>query len=299
MEFGLVLASLSSVFFGASAAFVRRGVSRAGESFSGAIITLPVGLLVFSLIMAFTQEWSRVWSLSWQGLLLFSGAGVVHFILGRLLNYSSIRLIGANRATALAMTNMLYTLLFGIVLFHESVTWLPALGIVGIASGVTLVSLERREAISEKPIKAPGARVKGILLGLGAGVFWAASGLMIKPVLPEIGSPVAGAFISYLAATIAVAPLLVSRRQREQVTQLPRRCFVPLAIAGIFTALAHALRYASFSLSPISLAQPLVSTYILFVLIFSFFLNRKIEVFSRKVVAGIVLVVIGALLMSR
>ena len=104
--------------------------------------------------------------------------------------------------------------------------------------------------------------------------------------------------ISYVAASI-IAILYVSfgKKQREQLIQLRRATLIDFFIAAAFTSVAQLLRYAALSYSPVSVAQPLISTNVLFVLLFSFVLNRKIEVFTWKVILGIVVIVVGAFLL--
>ena len=66
MEIGLIFALLVAVVFGANSVFLRRGLLKAGESYSAVVITLFIGVLLFLLMITFTMQWDKVWSLSGQ-----------------------------------------------------------------------------------------------------------------------------------------------------------------------------------------------------------------------------------------
>ena len=248
--------------------------------------------------MVFRAEWGKVWSLSWQGWTLLAGAGIIHFLVGRFLNYTSIRLIGANKATAIARTSILYSVTFGVVLLNELLTIPLVLGILGIAGGVTLISIEKEGVGTKKqsgPAKVP---VRGILSGLSAGLCWAISAVLMKLGVTEIGSPFAAAFVSYLSTFLILAGLLSGKRQQEQLFKFHRSSLIPLSIAAVFTSGAQLFRFAALFHSPVSIVQPLLSTNVLYVLLFSFLLNRKIEVFTWKVIMGIVVTAAGSFLLA-
>jgi len=287
MEEGLIFALLAAVCFGGSQVFVRRGIHQAGESLSATLISTFTGMLLVSFLLLFTAEWDKIWSLSWQGFVLLGTAGVIHFVAGRFLNYSCIRLIGANRASAITRTSLFYAVILGIIFLNELLTAFIILGVLCIAGGATLVSIEKEEKISKM-------RGKGILHGQGAAFCWGISAVLIKPGIEEIGSPLAATFISYVTASLLLAGLLLGKRHREQLIQFSHVSLAPLVIAGIFVSIAQLTRYIALSYSPVSVVQPLLGTNVLFTLLFSFLLNRKLEVFTWKVFTGMLATVVGA-----
>lgn len=293
MEIGLIFALLSAVLFASSNVFLRRGVSGAGESNSAFLIAIFMGIAIFSFMMFFTAEWDKVWSLSGQGFALLGAAGIVHFVIGRYLAYISVRLIGANKAITITRSNMLYAVILGIILLNEQFTIPLALGVVCLASGVTLVSIER-----QGPEVKVQNETKGVLYALIAGLCWGISGVPIKLGVAEIGSSLAGAFVSFIPPSVIMAGLLFRERQREELMKLPRSSLIYLVIAGALTSISQLCRYIALSDSPISLVQPLMSTNVIFLLFFSFLLNRHIEVFTIKVIIGIVVTVVGSVLLS-
>ena len=112
MDIGLVFALLAAFTFSLGTVSMRRGVFQAGESLTGVLISITIGAILFSLIILSTRDWIELFSLSWQAFTLLGAAGIVHFVLGRTLNYTAWRLIGANIGTAIIRTQMFYAVIF-------------------------------------------------------------------------------------------------------------------------------------------------------------------------------------------
>lgn len=141
-------------------------------------------------------------------------------------------------------------------------------------------------------------RGRGIISGLVGAFCLGISGVLIKAVIDEVGSPFVAAFISYIAAASVMGVILLWRKgQREQLTQLSRPALIPLLFAGVFTSLGQLFRYLALSYSPVSIVVPLTTTAALFVFFFSFLINRKIEAFTWKVFTGMVAMVVGTFLL--
>jgi len=292
MEKGLIFALFSALCFGGSLVSLRRGVLRTGEPFTAVLISVVIGLTLLLFWLPFTEEWDKLWSLSWQGFILLGIAGITHFVLGRLLTSNAVRLIGANRTSPLLQTSPFYAVTLWILFLHEPLTTLLIPGVLCLVVGATIVSIEKEG----KVVKMQG---KGILNVLGAALCWGTSGVLVRPVIGEIGSSSAAVFISYIAAFIVVVGLLLRKEQRIQFVQLHRASLIPLIISGILSFLGQLLRYEALSYSPVSVVAPLTSTSVFFVFLLSFILNRNIEVFTWKILAGMVATAVGVFLLFQ
>jgi drug/metabolite transporter (DMT)-like permease len=299
MDTGLILALIAAVTFAAGIVMVRKTAGEAGESFSVTAMSIFVGIPFFAIAVLASGEWHKLLTVSGRALALLATAGVIHFIIGRLLGYNSFRLIGANRATPFTMTNRFYTVLFSVLFLRESLTIFIVLGVLYMFAGAALISTERKSP-EKKGGKLSRAEVKGILLALGAALCWGITPVLIKPGVEEIGSSSAGAFVSYATAAIVMGCLLLNGQRRKQLTQLPlKNSILPMAVAGIFTATGQLLNYTALGKSPASVVTPLLSIQILFIFFFSLLVNRKIELFTWKVVLGMAATVAGTVLLFQ
>ena len=218
-------------------------------------------------------------------------ASILQFVLGRHLLFNAIRLIGANKSFAISRVNSLFAVFFGVIFLKESLTAWLSLGVLCIIVGAVLASFERKEETSR-------LQARGVFFSLGGALCVAINAVLIKSVIDEVGSPYAAAFISYLVAFVLWSVLLLRKEQRDQILRLKRSSLVLLVIAGVLALAGQLLRYAALQYSPVSVVQPLIATIVLFTLFFSFLINRKIDVFNRKVITGIILVVAWVCLIS-
>lgn len=290
MEIGPLLALIGAMSVAMSQVLVRKGVYGSGEAATAAVITVLASVVPFAVILPLTGGWEPFSQISWRGFAYLAGAGIVHFVVGRSLIFDSIRLIGANKAASLGQTHGMFSVVIGLTLLSEAVTPAIVLGAMGITGGAALINFRKEAGLST-------SHVKGVLFGLVSGLCAAVSAMLIRMGIAEAGSPYAAAFISYLAAGLVMASFLLRPGLRLQVSQLSRYSFIVILLAGTFSLTGYLLRYAALSHSPISIVQPLMSTGVLFVLLFSFVLNRRIDFFNWKVIIGLVFVVAGTFLM--
>ena len=124
---------------------------------------------------------------------------------------------------------------------------------------------------------------------------WGVAPIFVKLGLDGIGSPVAGAFISFVAATASLSLSLLNQRIRISISATSGRAAGLFFTAGLFSFAANFVRYIALKLAPASVVTPLASTVPVFVLIFSFVFNRKLEIFNTRMVLGAISVVIGTL----
>ena len=108
------------------------------------------------------------------------------------------------------------------------------------------------------------------------------------------------AFISYVTAAIVMGLLLLNRPRRQQLTQLSlKKSILPMALAGLFTAGGQLLYYAALGQSPANIVAPLLSIQVVFIFFFSLLINRKIELFTPRIIFGMVAAVVGTFLLFR
>ena len=299
MEIGLIFAVLVAVFYGLSDNFVRRGVLRAGESYSIVLFSLLIGILFFSVIISVRTEWEILWHISERAFVLLVFAGIIHLIGGRFLYFSAVRRIGANKAGIISRIEIPIAVTLGVIILNEALSSTLILGVLFIILGIILTGLERKPALNlDGGSVIYRTQVNGILLTITAGFFWGISGIFIRPALQEIGSPFVGTFISYCSAFIIILAFLFGKGHRENLAQLNRPALTPIIIAGVLISAANIFKYIALSLIPVSLVMPIAATHIIYLIVFAYLMNRKVEVFTTKVIAGILLAAAGTVIIA-
>ena len=293
---GSILALLTGVCFALNDVFIRRAALRVSDASLGTLISVPMAVPIFLVVLAATGRIQDVLSFSRQSVMWLSLAGIFFFVIGRSLSYRCIQLVGANITSILRRANILVAVVLGIFVLAEPLSWTFAIGVLLIVIGISLVGLNpRREGtFGERPAKIP---LKALMLGLGAGVAWGLAPIFAKIGLEGASSPLAGLLISFLAATAVLGLSMASPGRRQLISRITGKAVGLFFIAGLFSCTGNFCRYAALNLIPASVVTPIVATSPVFLLIFSYIFNRNLEIFSRPVIIGTVIVVVGTILL--
>jgi len=183
-----------------------------------------------------------------------------------------------------------------IAFLKEPINWRIAAGVSLITAGIMLTGkssqMYRRADGSLSKIPA-----KALLLGLCCGFSIGISFVFVRLGLKDSHAPIAGVLVAYIAATIVLGFFLLNRRKRRLLFQIPGRVACLFFFTGILSLAVNIVRFASLSLTPASIVAPLVWTYPIFLLFFSFLLNRNLEICNSVVVLGTITAVAGSFLL--
>jgi drug/metabolite transporter (DMT)-like permease len=296
---GQSLALISGIGFAGSSVSIRQAVFRTKESTTPVFTSTFFGTVIFSLVLLLSGNAQQLKMASPQAIAALAGAGIVVFVLGTRLHYYSLKLIGANRGGPLLSSSTLVAVILGITLMNEPFTWFLALGSCFIVVGIVLVSSESGgESI---PGSATTKRdiVKGVAAGLCAGICFGGGPVLIKIAIDEGNSPFMALFVSYLTALLLMFIHRLTSHKLGELIIYYKKAMAPMTTGAISVSIAHLCRYLSLDYIPVSVVVPLTSTANLFIIILSFIMNRKIELFTWKIITGSILVVSGVFLVFQ
>ena len=292
---GLLFALFAALGFAFSNIYIRKGMYRSGESYSGVVISLFLGTLIFGLWVFISGKPVQLGSLSWLGVGSLAVAGIIHFLMGRSFSYIGIRLIGTNRAVPVQTCYILIAALLSTIFFREPVTISLVLALLLVSGGIITISRTGKPGEGELALPK-GTLTKGILAALGAAVCWGVSPVLIKFGLNELGSAALATFISGVAATSIIGVTLFKSENNAKLRRLDRISLAALVLAATATSVAQIARYLALDYGSVVTVVPLTGTYALFIYPLSFLINRQIEVFSPRVIFGGIAVVAGIFL---
>jgi drug/metabolite transporter (DMT)-like permease len=299
MDTGLILALISAVLFAVGIVMVRKAAGNAGEAFTVTAISIFVGIPLFAVVISINGGWGNLQNTSLKAFSMLAVAGIIHFVIGRLLAYDAFRIIGANRATPITQISPVFTVILSWLILDETTTGFIIFGALLMMAGVILITREKGHPLGEEKLPRR-EELKGILLSFGAAVCWGVTPVLIKPAIRDIGSSSVGNFISYVTAGIIMLLLSANSKRRQNFQRLSlKKNLLPMALAGLFTAAGQLLYFASLQKSQANIIAPLISIEVLFIFVISFFVNRLHEVFTVKVALGMAAMVAGTFLLFR
>ena len=316
---GALFAVLSALSFAFSTITARRGVIGSSASF-GLYITVILGVPLFAIAALATGQLFDTLDLSTEALAYLAGAGVLHFLIGRYCNYRCIDAIGSNRAQPLQTTNTVYSVVVAVIVLGEEVTVLMGVGIALLVVG-PMIMVERRRRPQPEPIAArastppagaPAADVtlpvrnaatdpryfEGYTFGLLSAAAYGTSPIMIRYALEDTGLGIAGGMVAYIAAASVLILALAIPGRIKDLRGFDLKVVPMFSASAVAVFLAQLFRFAALAIAPVSLVTPLTRLGVVFVPTLSFVFNRNLESFSLRVLTGIALSGLGAVLLA-
>jgi uncharacterized membrane protein len=305
-----LLALLSAAGFAFETATARRGVVTASVT-QALSITVPVGVPIFLAFAAIFGALGAIAGFSWQATACLAAAGILHFAWGRYCNYRATKAMGANLVAPVQQSNMLVTLALAIIVLGEHLTPLRILGIglviLGPALTVDRKRFKKPPATADVPAGAAPAPKKfqpnyaeGYLFALLSSTGYGVSPILVRLALEgrSLESSLAGGLISYVAAAVAFALVLLWPGQWREVRALDRNAARWFILSGVVVSFAQMLRYMALALAPVSVVTPIQRLSLVFRLYFSRIINPDHEMFGGRILAATVVALFGALALS-
>lgn len=301
---GGLLALLSAVTFALNQALARRGVLT-GSVIQALCITVPLGVPMFLLIALAIGQIGDIFTFSATSIFWLSLAGINHFIAGRFFNYLGVKAAGTNITGTVQQLDIVVSLTLAVWLLGEYLTPLRAAGIALImfAPLLTLkrdIASAKNNGDGQRAAKFTPNLLKGYICAALAGLAYGISPILVRAGLQDAspGASMAGGAISYAAASLCLLVIVVVTRQVRHVGAIEPRNAAFFASAGLSVGAAQVFRYAALSMAPVAVVAPILRLSLIFRIIFSWWLNRDHEVFSKGIVLATLLSLLGAFMVS-
>jgi len=285
---GIVLALLSAAASGLSVVLVRKH-SEASSVFNMSLVITLVGMIVLLPLAALIPGSG---AFSFAGIALFALSGVFSPGLVRLMYYKGLKTLGVSVNSSVFAVYPLYSALLAVVLLSEILTAWNAAGIIAIIIGVIFVEMSVNGNGGQG-----GNGWRNLVFPVLGGITLGVSSIIRKYALGVYDAPVLGVTVAYAFSLLPYALMLASSApiRRELAWKQDFRWFW---VAGIGQAVSWMLAFYALSFETVSITTPLLSVEPLFVAIFAFFYLKQVERVSLKLLASIVVTVIGVVLVA-
>ena len=301
---GAVFAILSAASFALNNACARRGVV-SGTPIQAMAITVPTGVICFLPLAFLTGELGELPQFPRAAIAWMACLGVVHFVIGRYCNFRANSVAGVNLTAPVVQLQVVVTMVLAVTVLHEPCTALQMIGGALIIAGslITQRAPARTAMADSKQLAATlfaPRYIAGYVFALFAATAYGSTPVMARFALEHTGpaTGILGGLIAYLAATAVVALALVSPPLRRNAAALTRHNARWFAISGVFVAAAQGFFFAAVAVAPVMLVMPLLQFSLIFRMLFSTWLNPQHEIVGPLVLAGVIISIGGALLVS-
>jgi uncharacterized membrane protein len=275
----VLLALTSALLFGAMTVAVRVALHRGAEAEAGAFFTVVVALGVALPFAALGGgEVGGLWPFFVAGILAPGGSQVLFTL--------SVRDAGPSRASIVVGTAPLVAVAIALVALDEPLeAELVAGALLIVGGGVALMSERRRPE---------RFRAIGLAYALAATVLFATRDNVVRWLTRDGDvEPALAACATLAAGAACILVFLLATRRPPRLDALPP--FVP---AGVLFGLSYVSLFAAFSEGRVSVVSPLVATESLVGVALSALVLGRREGIGGRLVAGALLVVLGAMLVG-
>ena len=289
--------AMSGLFFSSQGIANRKAVMGrdvTSGTFLSVLISLP---LIFPLIV-WNGDLSKIFSSEPFSIFLLVLVGVVHYVIGRGLNTLSIKLIGVTRSVPIRETMLIHSVIFSIILLKETLTIVSAIAIALILTGVLVVA--KSGAVSQDPrVFKPGTLMKGVLVGLLGTSAWGITPVLTKAALPGISSPIMATWLSFVFGSIGWIALMLGTGKIGGIKTLGRDGILWFMLAGVLAAVAQLFSFSALGIEDVLFVIPFRTGIApIMTIILSYLLIRKLEMLNARVILGIAISSIGAMLIA-
>jgi drug/metabolite transporter (DMT)-like permease len=320
---GALYAALAALTFALNNAMVRRGVVT-GTVAQAMAVTVPLGGVCFLIMALVFGELPSLLAIPSAAAAWLAGQGVVHFVVGRFLNYRASQLVGVNLSAPIIQLQVVITMLLAVVALHEAFTVLQAVGTILMLGGsfstqrqpgppkprisaaaavLEAPDVEVAHAAKTQRPRLPGFAPRvfiGFLFSFGAAIAYGISPLMVRVAFEYTTekSVLAGGVIAYAAATLVCSVALLWPDVRRSIGRMNPNNGIWFVWSAIFVAISQGLVYASLAVAPLMVVTPILQLSLVFRLFLSQILNREHEVLNARVIIGSVVAIVGAVMVS-
>ena len=309
---GALLALLASATFALSNVAARRGVLT-GSVLQALVVTIWLGVPVFLVTALAAGQLGAIAKFPLPSIVYLAIAGIVHFALGRYCNFRAISAIGVNLAGPVQEFSLLVSLALAVWLLGEVLTGLKFLGIVLVLLGPAIILRVLRDARRASEARSNAAPPKdaatiefrprfaeGYVFAALSALAYGVSPILVRAGLrgTDPGTGIAGGLISYVVASLIVAPVLFRLATRRDILALRFPAAKWFTVAGIVVCLSQMVRYMALSIAPVTIVTPIQRLSVIFRLLFGWMINRDHEAFGLGVLGGMFVSLIGALALT-
>lgn len=286
------LALLSAIAWGSSSGVSKLGMEAGGTPFQAALTNVSVSLVVFVTVIVARGESIRGFTLF--AIALFAVTGLLATAVARVLSYTGVQRVGASVNGAAINTRPVFAALGAVVFLGETVQPSTAIGIAMVVAGLITLAISRGGDVS-------GWRRSDLVFPLGAALLYGSGSVLRRYGFTHTDmTTIVGVAINETAGLAGLLLFVLVYRSDDVGAYLsaPRSAYAYFVGIGLLNAVALFALFEALSRGRVVIVDPLSSTTSLFTIAFVGLFLKDVEVLTKRLVLGAVLVVLGVVLVT-
>jgi drug/metabolite transporter (DMT)-like permease len=276
--------SLAAAFcFGSSVLTSKQGL-RYVDAATGSMISIGTTVTIYTLIAPFfvrAEHWSS------PGIWVFMANGLIHPMISMAMSFEATRRMGATVSSTVSSTSPWFATIGAVLLLGEVPTLSNLAGTLATVLGIMILTYD--------PGGTRAWKRSDLLFAFAAAVVRGSNNLIGKYGLDLLPVPFLAAWLSFVVS-LAGSVMLYRFRKGAFPLHLPRQGLRWFAYTGTWISAAILCMYTALSLGSVVVVAPVVAAFPVLTLILSLLLKQ--EIFSGKLVLGVLVVVSGVVLIA-
>jgi DME family drug/metabolite transporter len=286
---GEVYAIACAFCWAASSALIKSQVAKIPVVVLNALQAVPAALIFWGLLF-FTGQSAQFFELSLHAWVFLAGSTLMSLVIGDMLYYKSMKLIGLSRAMPLSATYPFFTMLLAWLFLNERLDWTVAGGAVLIAGGAYSLAFPQGATQPNPGQLTKKNNLIGVALAILAAVFWSASTVLLRIGLEGVNVIIANV-VRLSVLVIILAPMAFAQVKVAQVKAYGQRTLGIIFLSSfVGTTLGTLAFLSAIQRAGAARTSILAATTPLFGVCFSVILKEKLSV---RTLVGTALTVLG------
>lgn len=280
---------VAAVFFGAESVLAKRGIEAGGSPLVVSLTVATVSVLIFGIGAVTFSEMTVLTGQSLADVGIFFFAGIIGSGLGVLMVYRGVDRVGASVNTAIINSRPLVVAILGFGVLSESLNLVTISGIIILVLGLVFVSLSRGGDIR-------GWEPSDLLIPLFTSILFAIGNVMRRYGLTQTDIPLIEGIAVNAFGGLIVLGGYVLLLHRKAVFAVSPWSYAWSVGTGCCTASALLAMFFAIERERVAIVDSIIATAPLMSLLLTVLFLRDFERVTRRITAGVILVVIGSIL---
>lgn len=278
----IIFALLAAFFAGITTIFSKIGVNNVDSTLATSLRTAII--LIFNLLVVlFIGSFNEINKLDFKIIIFLILSGITTALLW-LSYFKALQLCDVNKVTPIDKTSIVLTLLLSSVFLNEKITIIKIISMILILIGTFLMT----------NIKAKKCDNKWLIYAILTAIFTSLATILGKIGIKDIESNF-GTLIRTIIVFIIIWSIVFIKGKHKEIKVINKKSWLFILLSGLTTGLSWLCYFKALQGGEASIVFPIEKLSIVVAIIFScIFLKEKI---NKKLILGLILIVVGTLLL--